>query len=78
MVCQRCRGLLVYENLLGAGTNTDATAIRCINCGCIEDAVVRANRGRASVGAQATRRGKVMEGGVACIKIHSEGHASIR
>ena len=48
MVCQRCRGLLVRETLgdLNIETNSPYTATRCINCGCIEDAVVRANRFR--------------------------------
>lgn len=48
MVCQRCRGLLVYETFddLSIQTDVPCTATRCINCGCIEDAVVRANRFR--------------------------------
>ncbi len=46
MVCQRCRGLLVCETFddLSSGTDSLYRATRCINCGCIEDAVVRANR----------------------------------
>lgn len=46
MVCERCRGLLVYETFddLSVGTDGLYTATRCINCGYIEDAVVRANR----------------------------------
>jgi RNase P subunit RPR2 len=46
MVCQRCRGLLVCENFDDLGIETDSlyTATRCLNCGCIEDAVFRANR----------------------------------
>ncbi len=50
MVCQRCRGLLVCETFddLSSGTDSLYNATRCINCGCIEDAVVRANRFRRS------------------------------
>jgi hypothetical protein len=46
MICRRCRGLLV-QNTFGewnAETNSLNMATRCISCGCIEDAVVRANR----------------------------------
>lgn len=48
MVCPRCRGLLVREPVGGLNIKADrlSTATRCINCGCIEDAVVRANRFR--------------------------------
>ena len=50
MVCQRCRGLLICETFNDLGIETDSlyTATRCVNCGCIEDAVVRANRLRRS------------------------------
>lgn len=41
-------GLLVCETFDDLGIESDSlyTATRCINCGCIEDAVVRANRFR--------------------------------
>jgi RNase P subunit RPR2 len=50
MFCQRCRGLLVQETCDDLNLKTDSlyTATRCINCGHIEDAVVRANRFRPS------------------------------
>ena len=50
MGCQRCRGLLVCETFDDLNIETDSLyiATRCINCGCIEDAVVRANRFRGS------------------------------
>ncbi len=50
MVCQRCGGLVVCETFDDLGIQTDSlyTATRCINCGYIEDAVVRANRFRRS------------------------------
>jgi RNase P subunit RPR2 len=64
MVCQRCRGLLVCESLYGVRieANTRNTAIRCINCGCVEDAVVRANRVRSSASTGATRCGMAGKG----------------
>lgn len=79
MRCQRCRGLMVCETFDDLNIETDSlySATRCINCGCIEDAVVRANRSRPSVRRRATPRGRVRNGGVVCIKIHSEEHASI-
>lgn len=80
MVCQRCRGLLVRETFDDLSIRTDSfyTATRCINCGCIEDAVVRANRFRCSVQTRAIRRERVRTGDVERIKIHSEEYASIR
>ena len=79
MRCQRCRGLMVCETFddLNIETNSLYSATRCINCGCIEDAVVRANRSRPSVRRRATPCGRVRKGDVACIKIHSEEYASI-
>ena len=46
MFCQRCRGLLVREAFddLRAEAACMCPATRCINCGYIEDSVVRANR----------------------------------
>lgn len=46
MVCQRCKGLLVRETFddLRQEMARDCQATRCINCGCLEDPVVRANR----------------------------------
>jgi hypothetical protein len=46
MICQRCRGLLVRETFgdLREEPGCMYPAIRCINCGYIEDSVVRANR----------------------------------
>ncbi len=56
MFCQRCRGLLVWETFYDLSITVDgrSTATRCINCGYIEDAVVRSNRVCASVSTQAT------------------------
>ena len=46
MLCHRCRGLLVYERLseLREHAGDMCRAARCINCGYIEDSVVRFNR----------------------------------
>jgi hypothetical protein len=46
MVCQRCKGLLIRETFddLRQEMARDCPATRCINCGCLEDSVVRANR----------------------------------
>lgn len=61
MVCQRCRGLLVRETFDGLSPETDmmCLATRCINCGCIEDSVVRANRRRPPAAKRAVPRGMV-------------------
>ena len=46
MLCQRCRGLLVRETLSDLSEEIARLypATRCLNCGCIEDSVVLANR----------------------------------
>ena len=55
MTCHRFRGLLVNDQSalithydLGEVTGYMGTMIRCINCGYVEDPVVRANRLRVS------------------------------
>jgi len=58
MLCQRCRGLLIHDNLgeLRDQIGRICLATRCIGCGSIEDSVVRANRLRhamQTVGSQA-------------------------
>jgi hypothetical protein len=80
MVCQRCRGLLVCETFddLSSGTDSLYRATRCINCGCIEDAVVRANRFRRSENMRGSLNRRVRTGDVERITISSEVHASLR
>ncbi len=80
MMCHRCQGLLVCHTFYGLNIKADArhTTTRCINCGHVEDAVVRTNRIRASVVTQATPHGRVATGGVGCIKMHSKEPASLR
>jgi len=80
MVCQRCRELLVCETFddLSSGTDSLYRATRRINCGCIEDAVVRANRFRRSEKMRVSLRRRVRTGNVERIKIHLDVYASIR
>ena len=80
MMCHRCRGFLVYHTFYGLNLKADArhTTTRCINCGHVEDAVVRANRVRASVSTPATPHERVATGDVECSKMHSKEPASIR
>jgi lysozyme family protein len=80
MVCQRCHGLLVWDTFddLNIGTGALYAATRCINCGYIEDAVVRANRFRRSAKRRVTSRGRGRTSNVERIKIHVDAYASIR
>ena len=61
MLCQRCRGLLVCETFDGLSHEADimCLATRCLNCGSIEDSVVRANRLRPHMAKRAAPRGMV-------------------
>jgi NADH:ubiquinone oxidoreductase subunit B-like Fe-S oxidoreductase len=79
MRCQRCGGLLIRETFddLNIETHSLYSATRCINCGCIEDAVIRTNRFHSSERTRVIPRRRVRKGDVACIKIHSEEYASI-
>lgn len=74
MRCQRCQGLLVCETFddLTIEAYALASATRCINCGCIEDTVIRANRFRYSDGIRVIQSGRVRRGDVTCVTIHSE------
>ena len=66
MSCQRCRGLLVRESFgdLREGTGCMGPATRCINCGYIEDSVMRTNRLRPPAAKRAVHRRIVRRGGV--------------
>lgn len=79
MLCQRCRGLLVRETFGDLRTETGrmCSATRCINCGYIEDSVVRANRLRPPEAKRAVPHRRVRKGGVVFIKTHSERYGSI-
>ena len=79
MLCQRCRGLLVRETFDDRKEETDrmCPATRCINCGCIEDSVVRANRLRPPVAKRSVPHGMVGKGGTVFLRPHSERYGSI-
>jgi len=79
MICQRCRGLLVRESFgdLREEAGCIYPAIRCINCGYIEDAVVRANRLQSPATKRSTPRRIVKNGGVVFRRPHSEAYHSV-
>ena len=66
MACQRCSGLLVRETFdsLSAEAGIMCQVTRCINCGYIEDSVVRANRLHPLPAKRSMPRGMVRKGGV--------------
>jgi hypothetical protein len=66
MSCQRCKGLLIRETFgdLSEGTVCMSPATRCINCGYIEDSVMRANRLCPPAAKRAVPRMTVRKGGV--------------
>ena len=70
MVCQCCRGLLVRETFDGLSPAAEIMYLstRCINCGSIEDPVVRANRRRPPAAKRAVPRGMVGTGRVVFMK----------
>ena len=74
MFCQRCRGLLVREIFsdLREETARMSPAVRCVNCGCIEDSVARANRFQVPAAKRSVPRGMVRKGGVVFASIYSE------
>lgn len=52
MACARCGGLLVQERLFEANGMSSTERVnceRCLNCGALEDAIIRANRHAASI-----------------------------
>lgn len=79
MCCQRCRGLLVRETIgdLRVETGCMGLATRCINCGYIEDSVMRANRLRPSAAKRAVPRRIVRTEGVAFLRPHAERYWSV-
>ncbi|GKS63946.1 hypothetical protein YTPLAS72_12500 [Nitrospira sp.] len=78
MVCQRCRGFLVCETFDELSSDTDSLHTRCINCGCVEDAVVRTNRLRPLRGMRATLRGGDRKGDGARVKVPLEESTLVR
>jgi hypothetical protein len=59
MLCRRCSGLLVRETLIDLREETSrlCSATRCINCGHVEDSVVRANQLGSHVAKRSASRG---------------------
>ncbi len=80
MVCQRCHGLLVCEIFDDLNIDTDFlyTGTRCLNCGCIEDAVIRANRSRRLATMRRSLSGRGRTKDIERINIHVDAYASIR
>ena len=78
MICQRCRGLLVRETFgdLREEAGCMFPATRCINCGYIEDSVVRTNRLHPPATKRSELRGMVRRGGVLFPRPHSERYRS--
>jgi hypothetical protein len=79
MPCQRCKGLLVRETFgdLRAEAGRMSPAIRCLNCGYIEDSVVRANRLGPPAAKRSTPRGIGWKEGGVFLKSHSERYRSV-
>ena len=79
MLCQRCKGLLVHETFedLREKTGRMCQATRCINCGYIEDSVVRANRLHRPPAKRSAPHGLVRKGGVVFIRPHTERYGSM-
>lgn len=49
MRCHRCEGLLIAESSLNLGEGSSQAwlnVFRCVNCGSVEDPLIRANRVR--------------------------------
>jgi hypothetical protein len=80
MRCQRCQGLLVSETF--GGLNIEANALclatRCINCGCVEDVVVRSNRFCRSEKTREVPRRKARTGDVVFNPVQMKGQAVLR
>jgi len=50
MLCTRCGGLLIIDDFMDLQQESSrmrSQGYRCVNCGCIEDPTIRANRQRA-------------------------------
>jgi len=58
MLCERCRGFLVSESFieLTKEISTLCPVTRCLNCGDVEDTVIRANHRRSAMAQQSVSR----------------------
>jgi hypothetical protein len=79
MICQRCKGLIVRENLgdLREEAGCMYPAIRCINCGYLEDSVMRANRLCPPAAKRAVPRMIVRKGGVVFNTLPERYHSPV-
>lgn len=62
MRCRRCGGLVVVEQLYDLqeeGSRMHCRGSRCVNCGCIDDPVIRANRTQPPPPGRSAARGRV-------------------
>ncbi len=75
MACRRCSGLLVPETFdsLREETARLYPATRCINCGSIEDSVVRANRLRPPAAPRSKPHEMFRNGGVLFLTARAKG-----
>jgi len=78
MFCQRCRGLLVRETFgdLRERKGCMGLATRCINCGYLEDFVMRANRLCPPPTKRSVPRMRVMKGGVVFNSVSERYHSA--
>lgn len=79
MFCQRCKGLLVRETFSDMREEMANLypATRCLNCGYIEDPVIRDNRLSAHDTKRSAPRLLNKSGSVLLIKTHSEACGAI-
>ncbi|MEW6246251.1 MAG: hypothetical protein AB1555_06005 [Nitrospirota bacterium] len=62
MACRRCGGLMVVELLYDPqeeASRMHCRGSRCVNCGCIDDPVIRANRTQPPALGRPAARGSV-------------------
>ena len=78
MTCQRCRGFLVCETFDELRRDTDLLHTRCINCGCVEDAIVRANRVRSLGDTRTIPRGRGWKRDGARVQVPPEESTVVR
>lgn len=73
MLCQRCRGLLVRVTFddLSEEIGRVSPATRCVNCGCIEDEIVLANRLRPPMPNRSEPRGMLKKSGLMLTKTYA-------
>jgi len=73
MLCQRCRGLLVRVTFddLSEEVCRMSPATRCVNCGCIEDEIVLANRLRPPMPNRSEPRGMLKKSGLMLTKAYA-------